>query len=162
MDVISQTGYMRKGPFMVHGERRNLMGKRQDRKPMSIMKKMAIALLGGIGVGILFLLLREYLNANGMGQVWDIINKIFFNDITKDDGFKSIGIFYIISQLFMNGLQLAIVPLVLVSLSLSLCSMTNPRKLGEIFGKTLFCFISFYVVGAFLGGCFAYMVKTRL
>ena len=44
MDVISQTGYMRKGPFMVHGERRNLMGKRQDRKPMSIMKKMAIAL----------------------------------------------------------------------------------------------------------------------
>lgn len=111
-------------------------------------------------MGILFLLLREYLNANGMGQVWDIINKIFFNDITKDDGFKSIGIFYIISQLFMNGLQLAIVPLVLVSLSLSLCSMTNPRKLGEIFGKTLFCFISFYVVGAFLGGCFAYMVKT--
>jgi len=160
VDVISQTGYMRKGPFMVHGERRNLMGKRQDRKPMSIMKKMAIALFGGIGVGILFLLLREYLNANGMGQVWDIINKIFFNDITKDDGFKSIGIFYIISQLFMNGLQLAIVPLVLVSLSLSLCSMTNPRKLGEIFGKTLFCFISFYVVGAFLGGCFAYMVKT--
>lgn len=136
------------------------MRKQQSKKAMSIMKKMAIALFGGIGVGIIFLLLREYLNANGMKQTWDIVNKIFFNDITTDSGFQSIGIFYIISQLFMNGLQLAIVPLVLVSLSLSLCSMANPQKLGTIAGKTVFCFVAFYVVGAVLGGSFAYLIKS--
>lgn len=136
------------------------MGTKQDKKQMSIMQKMAIALLGGIAVGVVFLLLREYLNANGYSQVWDVINKIFFNDITGDSKLESIGLFYIISQLFMRGLQLAIVPLVLVSLSLSLCSMANPEKLGKIAGKTIVCFIGFYVVGAFLGGSFAYLIKS--
>lgn len=136
------------------------MGTGQEKKQVSIMQKMAIALGGGIAIGIVFLLLREYLNANGHPQVWDVINKIFFQDITADSKLESIGLFYIISQLFMRGLQLAIVPLVLVSLSLSLCSMANPEKLGKIAGKTIFCFVSFYVVGAFLGGSFAYLVKT--
>lgn len=134
------------------------MGK-QNKKPMTIMKKMAIALFGGIGVGVLFLLLREYMITNGMEQIWDGINKVFFNDITKDSGLESLGLFYMVGQLFMNGLQLAIVPLVLVSLSLSLCSMANPQKLGKIAGKTILCFVSFYVVGAMLGGGFAFLVK---
>lgn len=136
------------------------MGNNSAKKPKSIMQKMAVALFGGIAVGILFLLLRENLSANGNGHIWDVINKIFFHDITSDTGLESIGLFYIISQLFMNGLQLAIVPLVLVSLSLSLCSMKNPEKLGKIAGKTIICFVAFYVVGAFLGGSFAYLIKT--
>lgn len=136
------------------------MENKQGKKTMSIMRKMAIALFGGIAAGAIFLFLRESLNANGYEQIWDVINKIFFNDITKDKSLESIGLFYIISQLFMNGLQLAIVPLVLVSLSLSLCSMANPQKLGKIAGKTIMCFVSFYVIGAFLGGSFAYFIKS--
>ena len=136
------------------------MGENQKKKPMTIMKKMVIALFGGLALGIVFLLIRESLTANGQDHIWQVINRILFQDITKEDSFKSIGIFYIIGQLFMQGLQLAIVPLVLVSLSLALCSMSNPEKLGKIAGKTLLCFVSFYAVGAFCAGSFAYLIKT--
>lgn len=136
------------------------MGENQKKKPMSIMKKMVIALFGGLVLGIVFLLVRESLLANGQDQIWKVINSILFQDITKEDSFKSIGLFYIIGQLFMQGLQLAIVPLVLVSLSLALCSMANPEKLGKIAGKTLLCFVSFYAAGAFCAGGFAYLIKT--
>lgn len=124
------------------------------------MKKMVIALFGGLVLGIIFLLIRESLMANGQDNVWNVINRILFQDVTADKGFESIGIFYIIGQLFMRGLQLAVVPLVLVSLSLALCSMANPEKLGKIAGKTIICFISFYAVGAFLAGSFAYLIKS--
>lgn len=136
------------------------MGGKYGKKPMSIMRKMSIALISGIVVGILFLLLREHLIANDMQHIWNWIYQVFFNDITQDTGLQSLGIFYIVGQIFMNGLQLAIVPLVLVSLSLSLCSMTNPEKLGKITGKTILCFVIFYVVSAFFGGCFAYFIKS--
>lgn len=127
---------------------------------MSIMKKMLIALIGGIAVGVLFLLLRENLINNGRDGIWNMINNILFQDITTEEGIESIGIFYIIGQLFMQGLQLAIVPLVLVSLSLAICSSENMTKLGRIAGKTMACFISFYVIGAVLGGGFAYFIKS--
>ena len=55
-----------------------------------------------------------------------------FQDITAEDGVSAIGLFYIIGQLFMRGLQLAIVPLVLVSLSLAMCSISSSTKLEEL------------------------------
>ena len=70
------------------------------------------------------------------------------------------GLFYIIGQLFMRGLQLAIVPLVLVSLSLAMCSISSSTKLGRIAGRTLIGFFLFYVCGAFLAGIVAYAVKS--
>lgn len=133
--------------------------KEEDKRKISIVHKMAFALLGGILFGIGFLFLREYLNSNGLNNVWNVIEKILFNDITKDKGFESIGLFYIISTIFMNALQLAIVPLVLVSLSLSLCTMSDPKKFGKVTGKTIACFLMFYIVCAFIGGCFAYFIK---
>lgn len=131
-----------------------------EKRQMSIVRKMLIALIGGVVMGVIFLLLRENLVSNGNEAAWDIINKILFQDITVPEGLGAIGIFYIIGQLFMQGLQLAIVPLVLVSLSLAVCSMKNMTKLGRIAGKTVLCFISFYVIGAALAGCFAYFVKS--
>lgn len=60
----------------------------------------------------------------------------------------------------MRGLQLAIVPLVLVSLSLAMCSISNSTKLGRIAGRTLLGFFAFYVAGAFCGSAVAYGVKS--
>ncbi|MGL6199749.1 MAG: cation:dicarboxylate symporter family transporter [Lachnospiraceae bacterium] len=60
----------------------------------------------------------------------------------------------------MRGLQLAIVPLVLVSLSLAMCSISNASKLGRIAGKTLLGFLGFYIVGAFFACVVAYLVKA--
>ena len=127
---------------------------------MSVVKKMMIALVGGLLVGIAFLLLREQLISSGNEGAWTILNKILFQDITAEEGVSAIGLFYIIGQLFMRGLQLAIVPLVLVSLSLAMCSISSSTKLGRIAGRTLIGFFLFYVCGAFLAGIVAYAVKS--
>lgn len=98
--------------------------------------------------------------SSGNEGAWTILNKILFQDITAEDGVNAIGLFYIIGQLFMRGLQLAIVPLVLVSLSLAMCSISSSTKLGRIAGRTLIGFFLFYVCGAFLAGIVAYAVKS--
>lgn len=136
------------------------MGKEINKKKMTVVKKMMIALVAGLLVGVGFLLLREQLISSGNEQVWSVINKLLFQDITAADGVTGIGLFYIIGQIFMQGLQLAIVPLVLVSLSLAMCSISSSSKLGRIAGRTLLGFFLFYVVGAALAGLVAYGVKS--
>ena len=127
---------------------------------LSIMKKIMVAMVSGILLGVLCLWLREKLVGTENEYIWNWMNRIFFQDITQEQGFYSLGLFYIIQQLFMRGLQLAIVPLVLSSLSTALCSMADPQKLGRIAGKTIATFVGFYCVGAFLAGCFAYFIKS--
>lgn len=133
---------------------------KNTKQPMSVVKKMMIALAGGLAVGLTFLFVREQMIASGNEAVWQIINKLLFQDITVKDGVGAVGVFYIIGQIFMRGLQLAIVPLVLVSLSLAMCSISNSTKLGRIAGRSLGGFLGFYVCGAFLGCVVAYTVKT--
>lgn len=130
------------------------------KQPMSVVKKMMIALVGGLIVGLGFLLLRERLIASGNDGAWNIINKMLFQDIMVEDGVGAVGIFYIVGQIFMRGLQLAIVPLVLVSLSLAMCSISNSAKLGRIAGRTLLGFFAFYVCGAFFACIVAYTIKS--
>lgn len=134
------------------------MGKKK--KGLSIMKKIMVAMVSGILLGVLCLWFREKLVGTENEYIWNWMNRIFFQDITQEQGFYSLGLFYIIQQLFMRGLQLAIVPLVLSSLSTALCSMADPQKLGRIAGKTIATFVGFYCVGAFLAGCFAYFIKS--
>ena len=129
----------------------------KQKEQMSVVKKMMIALIGGLTVGIAFLLIRENVVSE---STWNVINKILFQDITVEEGVGAVGIFYIVGQIFMRGLQLAIVPLVLVSLSLAMCSISNSTKLGRIAGKTLLGFFGFYVFGAFFGCVLAYIVKS--
>ncbi len=127
---------------------------------MSIAKKMIISLVGGIVVGLIFMMIRQNLLSSGSEGTWNTINSLLFQDITAAGGERAIGIFYIIGQLFMKGLQAAIVPLVLVSLSLALCSISNSTKLGRIAGKTLAGFFIFYVVGAIIACAVAYIIKA--
>ncbi len=131
-----------------------------EKKKMSIVTKMMISVFGGMICGVLLILLRQALLSGGAENVWEIINKLLFQDVTADTGFESIGLFYIIGQLFMHGLQLAIVPLVLVSLSLAICGLADPERLGKIAGKTFACYLCFYVVCAALACCAAYFVKS--
>lgn len=133
---------------------------RQKTNASPVIKKMMIALIGGLAVGFAFLFLREYLVSSGKETVWNVINSLLFQDITVPEGVKSIGIFYIVGQIFMRGLQLAIVPLVLVSLSLAMCSISSASKLGRIAGRTLLGFFSFYVIAALISGTVAYTVKS--
>lgn len=130
------------------------------KKEMPIARKMIISLVGGIIVGLIFMMIRQNLLNNGGEATWTLINNILFEDITSASGVNAIGIFYIIGQIFMKGLQAAIVPLVLVSLSLALCSISNSTKLGRIAGKTLIGFFVFYVCGAAIACVVSYIIKS--
>ncbi len=132
----------------------------KTKKEMPIAKKMIISLVGGIVVGLIFMLIRQNLISSGAEGTWKSINALLFQDITAADGVGAIGIFYIVGQIFMKGLQAAIVPLVLVSLSLALCSISDSTKLGKIAGKTLLGFFGFYVVGAIIACAVAFVIKS--
>lgn len=47
-------------------------------------------------LSVSFHIFVEFLNGHGNGNVWNIINAIFFQDITTTDGFEGLGLFYII------------------------------------------------------------------
>ena len=104
--------------------------------------KMGFALLAGLIVGIVLLLTREKLISNNYDHIWNIINNIFFQDISVEEGRNSVGIFYILSQLFINCLQLIIVPMIFSSIALSMCHICNTKKLGRISGKTILGFLT--------------------
>lgn len=127
------------------------------KKQSSIMKKMILALLLGFVIGGILTYIREINGINS--NIWKTIDKILLMDITKAKGFDGLGLLYIISQLFMRGLQLAIVPLVLTSLPLAINSLGEPKKIGGIAVKTLLTFISFYVVIAAIAGVIAYTIR---
>lgn len=126
----------------------------------SIVKKMLIAVVLGFAVGFISLGLKTWLTGTSAEGVWKVIDAALFQDIAATKGIEGLGLFYIIGQLFMHCLQMMIVPLVLCSLSLALCSLANPKKLGKIAGKTFICYLSFYVVAALLAGAGAYFVKS--
>lgn len=121
----------------------------KQKKESSIVKRMMLAVAGGFLAGFICLFLREFLNGNGQSGVWKAIEAILFQDITATNGIEGLGLFYIVGQLFMRGLQMAIVPLVITSLSLALCSLADPERLGKIAGKTFITYICFYVTAAY-------------
>ncbi|WP_058989756.1 dicarboxylate/amino acid:cation symporter [Anaerococcus rubeinfantis] len=129
----------------------------KTKKQSSIMEKMILALLLGFVIGGILTYIREINGINS--NIWKTIDKILLMDITKAKGFDGLGLLYIISQLFMRGLQLAIVPLVLTSLPLAINSLGEPKKIGGIAVKTLLTFISFYVVIAAIAGVIAYTIR---
>ena len=133
---------------------------KSQKQKSSIVKKMLIAVAAGFGVGIICLLIKAQLVGTDAEGVWKVVDAIFFQDITATTKIEGIGLFYIIGQLFMRGLQMMIVPLVLCSLSLALCSLADPKKLGRIAGKTFVCYLCFYIVAAALAGVGAYFVKS--
>lgn len=124
----------------------------------SIVRRMIWAVVLGFMCGILMIILRE--NSTGdLSNAWKFVDALLFQDITTTKGIEGIGLFYIVGQIFMRGLQLAIVPLVLTSLSLALCSLADPKKLGRIAIKSFITYLCFYLAAATLAGVAAYGVK---
>ncbi|CUO62843.1 dicarboxylate/amino acid:cation symporter [Clostridium disporicum] len=115
---------------------------------------MAIALIIGLIAGTGFLLLRENLIASGNAGLWQTINKILFQDISVEGANDAIGIFYILGQLFVNSLQLVIVPMVFTSIALAMCRITDTKKLGRISYKTILGFLATSVFALVLAGIF--------
>lgn len=121
--------------------------------------KMGIALGTGLITGLVLLFLREYLKSHGYEPIWIVINNLFFQDISVEEGKNAIGIFYIIGQLFINCLQLIIVPMIFSSISIAMCQISDTKKLGRISGKTLLGFLITSIgalIVAIIGGFITY------
>lgn len=117
-----------------------------------LAKKMVIALICGVIVGLGCILLRENLITNGQKEIWNTINNIFFQDITAKGATHAIGIFYIVGQLFVNALQLIIVPMVFVSICLAITVITDTKKLGRISSRTILVFFKTTVCALIFAG----------
>ena len=113
---------------------------------------MAIALICGLACGSLFLLLRESLLSNGNADLWTTINKILFQDISTKGASDAIGIFYILGQLFLNAMQLVIVPMVFTSIALAMCRISDTKTLGRLSYKTISGFLATSIFALLLAG----------
>ncbi|WP_349763934.1 dicarboxylate/amino acid:cation symporter [Fusobacterium sp. SYSU M8D902] len=112
--------------------------------------KMSIALVLGILAGFLCIFLRERLGVNS--PTWKFINFLLFQDISAKGGEKALGLFYIVGQLFINSLQLVIIPMVYTSITLAICHISDTRKLGRISYKTLGFFLVSSIFALILAG----------
>lgn len=122
--------------------------------------KMAIALILGLVVGVGCIILRENLNSNGNGHIWTSINNILFQDISQEGATSALGIFYIVGQLFVNALQLVIVPMVFTSIALAMCKISDTKKLGRISYKTILGFLVTSVFALALAGTVGFIIKN--
>lgn len=121
-------------------------------KGSKLAKRMAIALVLGLAAGIGCIVLREQLIQNGNQDVWNSINSLLFQDISKEEGASAIGIFYIIGQLFINSLQLIIIPMVFTSITLAMCHISDTKKLGRISYKTIGYFLFTSITALIIAG----------
>lgn len=133
-----------------------LFNKRKD-NTTNLAKKMLISLFLGLIAGAIIIFIREYLNSSGNSNTWALINNIFFQDITTEEGRHSLGLFYIIGQLFINSLQLIIVPMIFSSIALAMCNINDTKTLGRISYKTLLGFLTTSLFALIVAGIFAYI-----
>lgn len=126
------------------------MSKKKQSNSLAI--HMAIALVCGLVCGSLFLILRENLLAGGNADLWATINKLLFQDISTEGATDAIGIFYILGQLFLNSMQLVIVPMVFTSIALAMCRISDTKTLGRLSYKTICGFLTTSVFALLLAG----------
>ena len=126
------------------------MTKKQNKNRLAI--HMAIALVCGLVTGSLFLMLRENLLAGGNADLWATTNKILFQDISVEGATDAVGIFYILGQLFLNSMQLVIVPMVFTSIALAMCRISDTKTLGRLSYKTITGFLTTSFFALILAG----------
>lgn len=120
--------------------------------------RMTIALVLALVVGTILIFCRERLVDRGYAHIWDGINQVFFVDISTQEGANGIGIFYILGQLFINALQVIIVPMVFSSIALAMCHISDTKKLGRISRKTLLGFLTTSVFALMAAGTVGFTI----
>lgn len=138
----------------------------------NLAKRMAIALVLGLVCGIGCILIRESMIANGMETSWTSIDRWLFADISAEGNEQAMGLFYVLGQLFVNALQLIIVPMVFTSITLAMCHISDTKKLGRISYKTIGFFLLTSLIalvvagivgfGAYHAGLFDVSLHTQL
>nr|WP_054980452.1 dicarboxylate/amino acid:cation symporter [Pseudoalteromonas sp. P1-9] len=97
-------------------------------KGLGLTGKILIGMVLGIITGFLFKAL--------MGESGDFT--LTAGEFTFSfKGFFVDGIFHIGGQIFVNSLKMLVVPLVFISLVCGTCSLSDPKKLGRLGGKSI-------------------------
>jgi len=89
-------------------------------KNMSLSAKIFTGLFGGFLFGFILV---------GLANVNDSVASFIDSSV--------IGSFEVAKGLFINALKMVVVPLVLISLICGTCSLSDPKKLGPLAGKSL-------------------------
>ena len=123
--------------------------------------KMLAAMILGIVTGLIFMGVREKLGADS--AAWTTINNFLFQDISAAGAESSIGLFYILGQLFIRALQLIIVPMVFSSVVMAITEIREASTLGRVSAKTMGWFmLTTCVALAFAGAIAMFCYKAGL
>lgn len=122
----------------------------------SLATQMAISLAAALVTGVVCMVIREVLTANGQREIWSGIYNLLFADITSNP--SAIGLFYIIGQLFIRSLSLIIVPMIFSSLVLAIIRIADASRLKRISAKTLGMFLLTTVLGLVLAAIVGFIV----
>ena len=112
--------------------------------------RMLIAMISGIGAGLVFMAIRENLGEDS--STWMMINNILFQDITAAGAESALGLFYILGQMFIRALQLVIVPMVFTSIVMAIGEIREASTLGRVAGKTIGFFLLTTTIALVLSG----------
>ncbi|KZN62945.1 dicarboxylate/amino acid:cation symporter [Pseudoalteromonas luteoviolacea] len=104
-----------------------------DNNKFSLTTRIMIAMIAGIGVGLMFQFAlggkAEFLIPLGL---FDLPLRGFFVD----------GFFHVGGQIFIASLKMLVVPLVFISLVCGTCSLSDPKKLGRLGGKSILLYLT--------------------
>lgn len=106
-----------------------------DSKRNNFTKKILFTLFIGLSVGIATIALREWLTTSGNSSIWETINKLLFVDISVKGNEDTIGLFYIIGQIFLRLLQLVLIPLIFTSIIRAIEKLHDTALLNKLSRK---------------------------
>ncbi|WP_462163825.1 dicarboxylate/amino acid:cation symporter [Pseudoalteromonas xiamenensis] len=101
-------------------------------KTISLTTKILIGMLLGILIGLSLQFI--------LGNQQDIVIPLGLFDFPVKNFFVD-GLFNIGGQIFIASLKMLVVPLVFISLVCGTCSLSDPKKLGRLGGKSLFLYL---------------------
>jgi Na+/H+-dicarboxylate symporter len=95
---------------------------------MSLTTRIMISMVSGVLLGLFLQLI--------LGDKKDILIPLGLFDLAIK-GFFVDGLFHIGGQIFIASLKMLVVPLVFISLVCGTCSLSDPKKLGRLGGKSI-------------------------
>ena len=100
---------------------------------MSLTTRIMLGMVTGVFLGLLFQFI--------LGNKEDVLIPLGLFDLAVK-GFFVDGLFHIGGQIFIASLKMLVVPLVFISLVCGTCSLSDPKKLGRLGGKSIALYLT--------------------
>jgi Na+/H+-dicarboxylate symporter len=100
---------------------------------MSLTTRIMLGMVAGVFLGLLFQFI--------LGDKEDVLIPLGLFDLAVK-GFFVDGLFHIGGQIFIASLKMLVVPLVFISLVCGTCSLSDPKKLGRLGGKSIALYLT--------------------